>query len=284
MKTKAKLTLAISALSAVVLAAGITSSYAWLTTQSTATFNSGSLTVDTISEIKVAKKEVDYYAQETSFSDAATSVTGTNRNLGVVSTNDGIDFYAPTALKATNSYVVGDVAKVTNSTAWTNSNKYVGYARYVIQVTAKTETNGRDLKVWFTPTVEGTQLTSSYRVAFYESNADGSLATSPSPALTILSNAAETYTPLVASATSKTTVAISNYDGTVTEQTTKKLSLVSNWTAPGTQETPSPAVGDTQTKYYVVAFWVEGTDADATNNVGGQKLSVAVTFGLEAHS
>ena len=60
MKTKAKLLLAISTLSAVVLAAGVTSTFAWFTTQTSAKLNTGELTVSSVSDIKMDITKIAY--------------------------------------------------------------------------------------------------------------------------------------------------------------------------------------------------------------------------------
>ncbi|MBQ7249851.1 MAG: hypothetical protein IJS37_00675 [Bacilli bacterium] len=264
MKTKAKLLLAISTLSAVVLAAGVTSTFAWFTTQNQATFTTGTLTVDTLSSIKVSVKDIGYDA-EADFSAASANVTGSNKALGLVSSGNAQSFYAPAEL-SDDAADYTTMAAVTNSSAWTGANKYVGYIRYVVHVTADPETTSHDLKVYFTSTPSSANLASCLKIGFYPSTSAGALADGGS--VTIYSDDGANFSPFT-STIATTSTATTNLN--TIDTSAEALTLVSDFTN-------SSSVAEA---YYVIALWVEGTEDNAVNALGGATETFKATFMLD---
>jgi len=260
MKTKAKLTLAISVMSAAVLAAGVTSTFAWFTTQSKATFSTAKLVVDSVTDIKISVTKLGFTAQtETT---ANTAYTDTDARLGLVSSKDGLSFFAPASL-ASNANEYTSMAAVTTSDVWSGTNKHVGYMKYGIKVTADQESGaGRTLKVTLKdPVVNGANLTSAYRVAFGESVEGYATADTTVYSETAKSHKAWTATDTLDS-TGITTTAFGAND-IVPTITTKKTNAEGGITA-----------------YYILSVWAEGTDAEAGNDIGGDDITFKADFEL----
>ena len=272
MKTKAKLTLAFSALSAVVLATAVTSTFAWFTTQSKANLSTGQMTVSTVSEIKITVTKLGYDtgdAATKAIGDAqTTSAEDSNVALGPVSSADGYSFYAPTSLAE--SYKNSDMDSVGIKKDWTlsHSNEYVGYVKYGIRV-EKAKDNGaaRELKFQFSTAVTGTksaELTNAYRVAFLESTnawAKGSQ-------VGIYSAAGGTKEAYDSSKTD------SNPLNTVSVTTTALP------TASATSFATPVMTSSAIDRYYILSAWIEGTDTNATNALAGSTLTLGLEFSL----
>ena len=271
MKTKAKLMLGISVMTAAVLAAGVTSTFAWLTTQSQATLTTGTMTVSTVSDIKINVKKLAFDTDATGttgFEQDVTSVTDAGQPLGVVSSVDGVKFYAPTALKGNaEQYAAGDWAEVTTKTDWEEgsyANGYVGYMKYGVHVKADADPQGstRTLKYKITPEVTHTKLAEAYRVALVDS--------------TSLWAKGETVRIHSKTAGQKT--------GWKYESSAYSTGNYTTTAIPASVTTLGVTTATAIDKYYIFSVWVEGEDANAVNGEGGisgQTLKVDIEFSLE---
>ena len=279
MKTKAKLTLAISVLSAVVLSAGVTSTFAWFTTKATANFNSATLTVNTLSELKIKAYSVSPGGAVTG--NDSNSLTGIAAALGSVSTKDGQNIYAPTALGA-NTF--GDVT----SAGFATGNPYAGYVKYNLYVyTEATDQEGKGLKLTITATNKDggaieSPLVDWYRVAVYTSAASGDTTdahddtkVTPDNALTkVYSNAEQTTAESNPGAKY-----VASLDGTTPNydyRATEAISGATNVTIPGFTTSKTERVY----RHLTVAVWMEGCAADDQNTAGGKTLKVNFEFSL----
>lgn len=276
MKTKAKLTLAISALSAVVLAAGITSSYAWLTTQSTATFTSGTLTVETPSDIKISVKKLAFTVSATenySTPDTTFAPTpGEEQKMGVVSSVDGVTFYAPANLDANAATYttktdgsMTNMSEVMTSQNWAagNTNQYVGYIRYEIVVTAAAETTARTLYTNISVDYGSVNaVRDSYRAVFYNAND--------------AQHNVYGYVDGDGVGTKKTGSGIYTTAGSKIDS--KEIDV---YELPAGDVSTSITTAAALTQTYYFALWFEGTDSNATNAaIGGQSISAQIDFKL----
>jgi hypothetical protein len=276
MKTKAKLMLGISVMTAAVLAAGVTSTFAWLTTQSKATLTTGEMTVSTVSNITINVTKLGYdtaVPQAGGFGTATNQVVDSNQPLGVVSSKNGMNFYAPKALKDQGPYVASEIDEVTTKNDWEHvknqgngyGNGYVSYMKYGIHVEAAAEPgNGRTLNYKITPTVTDAELKESYRVALIDADDDS---TYMSGALVnkIYSFDGETKHGWGASGNS---FAAADYE----------TAELGNGLQPTSLELKTTSAID---HYYVFSIWVEGEDTNATNDgISGATLKVALEFSL----
>ncbi len=231
--------------------------FAWFTTRNEATLATGSLKVDTLSSIKITVEDVGKFAatvEDTPSNSVTDSRAG--RSLGLVSSPDGVNFYAPTALTDAGAYSAGDMAAVTS--AWTGQS-YVGYLKYFITVTADAETNAHDLKLYFDVTSDA-KTGSYYRIGLNEVKSDKSLADAPQTK--IFANAVSTYNALTPSGTpSVTTVA--------TPKTANAAVTLAH---------PFTNASTTATKYFMVSLWIEGNVDGATNAISGGQVSATAHF------
>ncbi len=276
MKTKAKLTLAISVLSAAVLAAGVTSTFAWFTTQSKVTFDAATLTVDTLSDIKISAKKLAY-VPDTDYSAPGASYTDNGSALGVVSSFDGRSFFAPRDLRDDNaSYAASDMEEVTTKSVWEGAhssspssvyygNTHVGYMKYSIKVTADHETgNGRKLKITLkTPTITdtaGNDLQASYRVAF------GDVTNDADADLKIYRHTSSAHAGYKTKSATDTVAA-----GDVG-------ALSSNVVIDASSHKTQANTGINAE--FLLSIWVEGLDTHATNVLFGKQISFGIDFDL----
>ena len=275
MKTKAKLMLGISVMTAAVLAAGVTSTFAWLTTKSEATLTTGNMTVSTVSNITITVTKIAFDTNvtgTTGFGVATNNAVDIDQPLGTVSSIDGMHFYAPKVLNASGTYTdAGDLAEVGTKTAWETAayaNGYVGYMKYGIHVQAAAEPgNGRTLNYKITPTVTDPELKASYRVALIDAVNDSTYVTGT------LVNKIYAYDNVQKSGWgdpagddpldvySYDTAALGNDGVGPTALTLKTTSAID--------------------RYFVFSIWVEGEDANAINDkISNETLKVALEFSL----
>ncbi len=96
MNTKTKLMLGLSALTAGTLAAGATGTFAWFTTNKTATATySNVVAAATQGNISATMKGITDYAATSSVTDAASTMTSSKSYMSDVSSGDGIKFLKP---------------------------------------------------------------------------------------------------------------------------------------------------------------------------------------------
>ena len=185
--------------------------------------------------------------------------------LGVVSSIDGLKFYAPKALNdGSAAYGASDMAEVTTKTAWTGkSNGYVGYMKYGIHVEADQDPGAaKTLNFKITPTVTDAELKASYRVALYK--ASSGYAAGDNIGIYSFTQGEKNGWRYADSAFSKTTY------------TTTAISSVAEAT-PISGITTASAISH----YFIFSVWVEGEDAGATNTgVSGETLQVELEFSL----
>ena len=268
MKTKAKLTLAISIMSAAVLAAGVTSTFAWFVTQNKATLATGTMTVDTVSSITIEVTKLGFDTDTTSatnFNTPTIAATDAGQPLGPVSSIDGIHFYAPKALNdGTAAYAAADMAEVTTKASWNKDNGYGGYMKYGIHVHAGQDSGApRTLHYKITPTVTDTELTAAYRVALI--NATYTTEYVPGAAVGLYSDTAGSKDGW----TYSTAIVKSTYTTTAISSVASPVAVTGVTTA------------STIDKYYIFSVWVEGEDANATNEkISAATLAVGLEFSL----
>ena len=266
MKTKAKLTLAISVMSAAVLAAGVTSTFAWFTTQQSATVSYGNLTVSTVSSLTVSVKQIGFVADD-DFSDPTSNYADNSTEMGLVSTTDGKEFVAPSTLHSVDDYTVDDLARVTDSDHWPSSNnKYVGYLKYIVHVEYLGDTVGANMNLRWKIEMQGVdiELTNVWRVGFFKASSTG------------FGDNIGLY-----SASGGTTSNTFGWNGSaVASGSYTTTTLPGDPTLLDKNATTYVNTTDGIDEFYGVSIWFEGTDAAATNALGGKKLSSLLTFDL----
>ncbi len=271
MKTKAKLTLAISVLSAVVLAAGATSTFAWFVVRSSVTATSGTLTVKSPSSLTIKGYDLVEGEKLTPDSDSATAITGSAASLGSVSSQYGKDFYAPADWTAASPSMVA-VSAVTK-------NPYTGYIQYSIAVTAAKGEANNHLKAYVTvneTNATANQLKSWYRVGVYHV---GTIVEDD----TDYSKEAPTSAGAVTASTAKVYGSSAVDDDSYWDGTQKKSDR--DVVAVGSANAISLSSFTTQTgkdvtAYFVVAVWMEGYASANQNSAGGQSIVVTANFEL----
>lgn len=292
MKTKAKLTLAISVLSAAVLAAGVTSTFAWFTIDRTAKVTYGNLTVDTISTIKIDANKLGYDLSN----DLNPTGSGTNHvetkaeRLGAVSSTDGKAFYAPIALTDAGHLPSknGDFSAITDKGAWEvpeHTNRNVGFVKYAFTITSDKEESYHSLYWNIVPNADAgegnEEFAKQWRIAMYESTAAGAAAavhgvgsvvygSSTGAGSKSAIDAVDPDTPNNAVSTGTQTV-INIEDGTdgFGAGYTKDRLLVTDFT-----KANSPTLTIT------IAVWLEGWN-NTNNDASGKKLAPVITFSLK---
>ena len=283
MKNKAKLLLAISSLSAVVLAAGVTSTFAWFTTQSVVDATTGLLTVNSPATLKIDGKVV----RGAEFKGADTTdyhLAGTGGVLGAVSSVNGDDFFAPKQLSDDpEAYATAEFQQI-NATA--TGNGYVGYLEYNIAVTAAMGEEGKHLAYTVTATPSGTQITNWYRVAVYYTG-------TASHATNDKIEAPEGHQTLVADSGNKV---YGNGEGTdtayywntegddpVIDTKSRSYTAVSGTSSGVACATAvETSVSLNVAAFFTVSVWMEGTAAgnNTQNTAANQTVSVTVSFKL----
>ena len=264
MKTKAKLLLAISTLSAVVLAAGVTSTFAWFTTKSTATFNTGTLTVSTLSKIKIKAHNIAPASGSITNNDSA-NVTGIAAPLGAVSSEFGKEFFAPTTLGGET------FAEVGTSTA---ANKYTGFIKYNLMVYAEPDDGSNNLYLTVTVTA-GTTVGDWYRVAVY------TVTSSATDVITTAKQDPETGTNAFKYVFSKTAAASDAWRNASAPSTRATTAAGTRVQIPGFVTDEAGAEGAaTKYRHLVVAVWMEGMASADQNEAGGETVSAKLDFEL----
>ncbi len=279
-------------MSAVVLAAGVTSTFAWFTTQAQATFTSGTLTVNAPSTIKVSAYDLSPDAPEGKAIAAGTSIPGHAHTLGSVSSQIGKEFFAPKALAA--SYDANTVyAKLGTTSSVTNA--YTGYMKYNLAVTAAKGESGKLLKITVglgTPAPTGTLLT-DYRVALYLVSVDDTVendhtAASTSDTLDPLGGASPKYQYVFGNAEgsdSAVSSILTPSDGGKATFTARGVTALSDGDANPktlTADVFQTSVSKHVTAHFVLAAWLEGSARTQQNDAGGSQLKVTATFDLVA--
>ena len=293
MKTKAKLTLAISIMSAAVLAAGVTSTFAWLTTQSTATLGTGVMTVSTVSSIQINVEKLGFDVSTATstggFNTNTTKVTDDKVLLGAVSSTDGDTFYAPKTLRSGgegDGYVDTDFAAVDKKTNWNNTNAHVGYVKYGIHVIADADVGAyRYLNFKITPTVTDTELTAAYRVALLNATYNTSTSSFTSGAAVGIYGATNANSSAwdntgTSADTLKTTTYAKEAISTVAAAKPLASGAADVTTTTDVDESKISTKTDID-RYYILSVWVEGADGNATNDgISGETLKVDLEFSL----
>ena len=279
MKTKAKLTLAISTLSAVVLAAGVTSTFAWFTTQSTVNATTGELVVNSPATLKIAGAKVrgnDIVGGSTN----DYHIEGGGGKLGAVSSVDGAKFYAPEELEGDMaSYAAADYEEIGPEET---GNGYVDYFQYNLAVTAAKGEAGRKLQYSITVTEPNAQgnLINWYRVAIYYVDTAES-ATDKAAAKTGQQALATDAGNKVYAHTAGTDNAYYKNDQSVITTKANTVYAVSTASDVHCASAFSTSAEKNMTANFVVAVWMEGTAADTTQNVAAnEKIKVTVEFEL----
>ena len=265
-------------MSAAVLAAGVTSTFAWLTTQSRATLTS-TMSVKAASSITIDVEKVGY--EPSSLGTNQSAVSDASVELGTVSSVDGLKFFAPIALQAgldsegsviSNPYSASTFAEVTNKTAWTgditHTNKYVGYAKYRVHVHCDAEEAGQThiLKYKVSVTAD-TNVEKAYRVALHETTSTW-----------IESGEGYSKKGMWANEDENLVNAYSSATNTASAPATALADTFGSGAVSTTATTASEI-----NKYYIFSVWVEGQDPHAINHttsssIAGQNLSAALEF------
>ncbi|MDD5885052.1 MAG: hypothetical protein PUC66_03300 [Erysipelotrichaceae bacterium] len=171
MKTKAKLVLGLSILTAATLTAGATGTFAWFTTNRTATMTYQNIVAQSVGgnlEAHISPLS-DTAATTTKTTDGVEeTLTGKQSYTADVSSGDGIKFAQPKwKTIAGNDQAVYSVADVSANT----SNKY--YTSYYIALKNKGVTGSKSLNVYLT---SGSAITPAATVSGAGAEADGLLA------------------------------------------------------------------------------------------------------------
>ncbi len=293
MKTKAKLTLAISTLSAVVLAAGVTSTFAWFTTQSTVNATTGTLTVNSPATLKIKgakvrgndivttgdKKTTDYH------------IEGGGGTLGAVSSTTGEKFYAPTTLKDTvGGYSSATFAEIdSDPTHDPAGNKYVGYWQYNLAVTAAKGEAGKQLKYSVEVATTGSNIGSWYRVAIFYTGKNLAAENDHTSAMTDQQAlVADDGNAVYGSADGQHLGFYKNNSSQIVQQTgvgddKTVVTGISSATNVECADEVVTSASQHVTAFFTVAVWMEGTIGDVTQNgAAGNTIAVTVTFGFRS--
>ena len=287
MKTKAKLTLAISIMSAAVLAAGVTSTFAWFSTRSTVQFDTGTMTVNTLSKLKIDAARIAGSALDgTKTTEAYVEASPTA--LGSVSSTTGEHFFAPTTL-GDNTAGAGKYTAIDNQSAidtlvGDGTNKYVGYLKYNLMLSAEpSDEEAKDLKLAVTVTNnDANTIGKWYRVAVYKISSD---ATSVITTNQTAGAAVGTYAYTDLTGDNRDTAITSTAGATSATARTAISSAASITIAENFIEPEDEAV---QRQHLCVAVWMEGgaklgENVEDQNGAGGKTLNVNFTFSLVAH-
>lgn len=285
MKTKAKLTLAISVMSAAVLAAGVTSTFAWFTTNSRATANFANLNVNAPSTIKISGYQVTYDGTKNDATKvsvaamtqtAANVVTGSTAALGAVSTPNGKDFYAPTSLLSDDSE-----EKLTFA-AWKDvtsaQNKYKSFVKYNLKVDVEKQDTPKQINVSLKEdTPLGTHVTDWYRVSIYEVADNAALNVT-----TDIDAKTNGYSAFFAhsEASDDAYIKAAGEDGAngVNGADRKVIAPNVSKQITGFQASTNATV----TREFVVAVWLEGEAAARQNDASGESVNVGLIFEFAA--
>ncbi len=291
MKTKAKLTLAISVLSAAVLAAGVTSTFAWFTTRSSVKFDAGTLKVSTLSKLTIEGQRVVSGADGDDPQATTTLITAANGPLGAVSSQTGEHFFAETTLgKPADKYTAIDDQDAVTALKGAG-NKYCDYLKYNFKISADASDDGpKDLYVGLaSPTITGSKLGNWYRIAIYEYE-DTALDDDNHTKLN--AGFAGTY---AASAGSDTVITAAG--GTTDSAARTAVSALAANQGVGVKiknnfqvnsQNSTAASVPASSMYVCVAVWMEGTadtgaDSDQ-NGAGGDTIHLEFTFSLQNHA
>lgn len=283
MKTKAKLTLAISAMSAVVLAAGVTSTFAWFTTNSSATANFSNLTVNAPSSISISGYQIAFNGSDgtsavTQMTQTAKNVvTGTTAALGAVSSADGKTFYAPDSILADDAPASSHL----NFVAWASAtaNKYKSYVKYNFSVTLEKVKSSEDIKhvkVELVQTTAESPIDDWYRVAIYHTSdttlntADERAKDTTHPFEAVFGKTGTTADKYVAKAGQDDGTGVILSNRTVISKDAEDPTDISGFV---------PSVSADVTWNFVVAVFLEGTATTESQNTGaGKALDVGLRF------
>ena len=162
MKTKSKLLLALSALTVGTVAAGTTATFAWFTTNRTATAHMTNVTASNrngnlkISFTGLGNSTVLDTA--TGSSNPSSNATGTdvtakfNQTLTDLSSKDGSKFYAPVwdASKGSGTYSSGNHAKPQGYEVYTNTTSEHGYIQFYLTIE---NTGASELQIFLDPSL-----------------------------------------------------------------------------------------------------------------------------------
>lgn len=276
-------------MSAVVLAAGVTSTFAWFTTQAKATFTAGTLTVNAPSNIKVAAYDLSLDAPETKAIAAGTSIPGHTHSLGSVSSEYGKDFYAPLALAA--SYDA-NTQYGTAAAAKTAGNNYTGYMKYNLAVTAAKGEDGKLLKVTVKTTATDATVLSGYRVGIFLVSVNKNAASD-----SVAADTSDTLTPMMESTTAvyqyvlgetgvNNDTYVSSVDGTSKKATVSNDRVVTAIGSGHSTTFNSSVFATLADKHvcanFVIALWLEGTVDTPQNGAAGATIGLTTDFELVA--
>ena len=184
MKTKSKLLLALSALTVGTVAAGTTATFAWFTTNRTATAHMTNITASNKEgNLKIAFNAItdgSILANDTGTSNPLTNEAGTdvtakfNQDLRDLSSKDGFKFYAPVwdASKSQLSYSNGGHQMPQAYEVYKNKSGDNGYIQFYLSITNEGKS---DLEVYLDPsqlgiagaTAEGEQKTKNDALASF---------------------------------------------------------------------------------------------------------------------
>lgn len=292
MKTKAKLVLGLSLLTAATLTAGATGTFAWFTTNRTATMTYQNIVAQSVGGNLEAHIHPlsDTGATVTTTTDGVEeSLTGKRSYTADVSSGDGVAFAQPKwKTIAGNDQAVYSVADVSAN----KDNKY--YTSYYISLKNKGATGSKSLNVYLT---SGSQITAAATPSGAGAEADGKLAGWTRVAL----NLQGADTPTMSNAKAEHTIilngtAASNAYVTSKAAEIEKLSgdtTVYHTIAEGTYLTSGSvpvASDDTKGKQFVatveaqatvnvrVTVWMEGTAADNQDKAIGAAINVKLVF------
>ena len=291
MKTKAKLTLAISVLSAVVLTAGVTSTFAWFTTRATASVSS-TLTINGPSGLDVSVQRVlptgtvtPLVDDEKAATPAPSVTTSSDIVLGAVSSYEGRYFVAPKTLKTNEGedvYAISDFALADADWAHGAANPYVGYLKYNVVVSADEDSASQDLTL--TVTINDDTDQKYGRVSIYEVTQANGRKAADKPELPNGTDKIEPSSGGYAGVfkegvTVAGTETRMKYGSPITKEDAAPIGALPNASVIAEDFTSTSAKAY---KYYVVAIWMEGCAAPNQNGLAGKTISVNLEFKLKA--
>lgn len=269
-------------MSAVVLAAGVTSTFAWFTTNSSATANFSNLSVNAPSSISVTGYQVTFNGDGTKTKDAMTQtaknvVTGKVATLGAVSTSDGKTFFAPDSILSDDAPVGSHLNFVDWASA--TNNKYKSFVKYNLSVTLEKVKSSEDIKhvkVELVQTTAESPIDDWYRVAIYHTSATN---------LDVVNDLdKDTDAPFTAffgkngTSTDKYVAKAGQDDGTGVILSNRTV-ISKDATDPTDVAGFVPSVSADVTWNFVVAVYLEGTATTESQNTGaGKALDVGLRF------
>lgn len=288
MKTKAKLTLAVSALSAVVLATAVTSTFAWFTTRTSAQVTSGSLLVKAPSSLTVKGRDYSYGVNDHSVKPASGTTNQldfTGTTLGAVSSEYGKNFFAHNKLQAEYNTLddgnsVVDVDNITGD----GKNVYVGYMKYNLAVTAAAGEANKALKI--DVTVAGATKTANWwRVGLYATDSvENDPDTYPAPTEgDHLAYDNDVKAPKVVFAGDGAAASENPYTS-VDTKTASARALDKTRTITVNSGYFVTSATKEETIQLVLTTWIEGTADGNQNGAGGESINVTVDFSLVSAS